>query len=112
MTDYKALTEAIGDYDTGLINDFGGGNVGWWQDYMRAEIGRANDHWRTAYLELWARVQELEEALDSIRQYGSDTLSGRTDGPDDRNWQRGAVLEMTKRADAALQPPETTNDHD
>ena len=34
------------DYDAGLLNDFGGGNTGWWLDYIRAEIGRANDHWR------------------------------------------------------------------
>lgn len=33
------------DYDCGLINDYGGGDVSWWQDYIRAEIGRANDHW-------------------------------------------------------------------
>ena len=35
------------DYDAGLLNDFGGGNVEWWQDYLRAEIGRANDFWRS-----------------------------------------------------------------
>jgi len=34
------------DYDAGLLNDFGGGNVEWWQDYIRAEIGRANNFWR------------------------------------------------------------------
>jgi hypothetical protein len=34
------------DYDAGLLNNFGGGNVEWWQDYLRAEIGRANDFWR------------------------------------------------------------------
>jgi hypothetical protein len=34
------------DYDAGLLNDFGGGNVEWWHDYLRAEIGRANDFWR------------------------------------------------------------------
>jgi hypothetical protein len=34
------------DYDAGLLSDCGGGDVGWWQDYIRAEIGRANDHWR------------------------------------------------------------------
>jgi len=37
------------DYDAGLLNDFGGGDVGWWQDYLRAEIGRANDYWREIY---------------------------------------------------------------
>lgn len=31
-----------------------------------------------------------------------DTLSGRTDGPDDRAWQRESVIEMTRRAIAAL----------
>lgn len=35
------------DYDAGLLNDFGGGDVGWWQDYLRAEIGRANEFWRS-----------------------------------------------------------------
>ncbi len=42
------------DYDTGLINDYGGGNVDWWQDYIRAEIERCNAYWRTiieSYLE-------------------------------------------------------------
>lgn len=34
------------DYDAGLLNDFGGGDVGWWQDYLRAEIDKANDFWR------------------------------------------------------------------
>jgi hypothetical protein len=36
------------DYDAGLIGDHGGGDVGWWQDYIRAEIGRANEYWREA----------------------------------------------------------------
>lgn len=50
-----------------------------------------------------ARVAVLEEALESIRQYGSDTLSGRADGgSDDRQWQREAVREMTRRARTAL----------
>ena len=34
------------DYDAGLLNDFGGGDIGWWQDYLRAEVGRANEYWR------------------------------------------------------------------
>ena len=45
----------------------------------------------------------LLDALDSIRRYGLDTLSGRTDGPDDREWQRAAVNEMTKRARLAIE---------
>src|SRR5690625_2607529 len=44
----QAQGEAQGftDYDAGALNDWGGGDVGWWQDYIRSEIERANDHWR------------------------------------------------------------------
>lgn len=52
---------------------------------------------KTAYIRA-DLVEPLVEALQSIRQYGSDTLSGRADGPDDRQWQRESVLEMTRRA--------------
>lgn len=30
-------------YDAGYLNDFGGGNVSWWHDYIRSELGRAHD---------------------------------------------------------------------
>ena len=50
-----------------------------------------------------AAIPEVVEALKAICQYGSDTLSGRADGGlDDREWQRDAVIEMTKRARTAL----------
>ena len=48
MTTTADKIRALPDYDTGLLNDFGGGNVEWWQTYLRDEIGRANDHWREA----------------------------------------------------------------
>lgn len=48
-------------------------------------------------------IEHLTEALKAIRQYGADTLSGRADGgPNDRDWQRDAVREMTRRARVAL----------
>lgn len=34
------------NYDPGLLNDYGGGNVEWWHDYIRAEIDRCNEYWR------------------------------------------------------------------
>ncbi len=37
---------AESDYDAGLLNDWGGGDVMWWHSYLRSEIARANDHWR------------------------------------------------------------------
>ena len=32
-------------YDCGLINDYGGGDVSWWQDYIRAEVERCSDYY-------------------------------------------------------------------
>lgn len=40
------IRNEFSDYDAGLINDHGGGDVGWWQDYIRSEIQSANEHWR------------------------------------------------------------------
>jgi hypothetical protein len=41
-------SDEIADYDCGMLNDHGGGNVSWWWDYLRYEIGRCNDYWRSA----------------------------------------------------------------
>lgn len=38
-----AVTFALDYYDAGLLGDGGGGNVEWWQDYMRSELSRAHD---------------------------------------------------------------------
>jgi hypothetical protein len=55
------VTDNVPDYDAGLLNDFGGGDVGWWQDYLRAEIGRANDHWRAALTAGNAETPDLDK---------------------------------------------------
>jgi hypothetical protein len=38
---------ALEEYYAGLLNDYGGGNVEWWQDYIRAELGRAYEHYQS-----------------------------------------------------------------
>lgn len=45
----------LGLYDAGKMNDYGGGNVEWWWDYMRAELGRAHDFYTEQAGELIAR---------------------------------------------------------
>lgn len=42
----ERAAEIVPDYDAGLLNDYGGGNVEWWHDYLRAEIERAVDSCR------------------------------------------------------------------
>jgi hypothetical protein len=71
-------------------------------DYGCSPATKAEAEFFDEITRLRAEVEALRNGLDSIRQYGSDTLSGRTDGPDDRAWQRAAVLEMTNRAIRAL----------
>lgn len=45
-----------------------------------------------------AALPELVEVLQSIEQYGSDTLSGNAQGPNDASWYRDGVREMRNRA--------------
>lgn len=39
----EVLRDELESYDAGLFGDYGGGNVEWWHDYMRAELARAHD---------------------------------------------------------------------
>ena len=45
------------EYDAGILNDFGGGDIAWWQDYIRAELGRSHDFYQ-------AEITRLRAALD------------------------------------------------
>lgn len=51
-----------------------------------------------ARADLEAENKRLLDTIDAIYIYANDTLSGRTDGPDDREWQRAAVVEIRNRA--------------
>lgn len=51
-----------------------------------------------ARADLEAENKQLLDTIDAIYIYANDTLSGRTDGPDDREWQRAAVVEIRNRS--------------
>ena len=75
-------------------------------DIMAAsEAGATHDDIRVALAAALAEIERLRKALETIKQYGNDTLSGPIDGPDDRAWHREGVRGMTLRARAALRPP-------
>ena len=44
----RNIAEEIDDYEPGILNDYGEGDIAWWQDYIRCEIAVCNDHWRQA----------------------------------------------------------------
>jgi len=50
-------------YDAGLLNDFGGGDVSWWQDYLRAELEHAHDFYQVQIEAVAARCRSLVDAL-------------------------------------------------
>ena len=67
----------------------------------KCDVQRRDDYMTELEAENAALAEQnakMRKKLASIRRYGLDTLSGRTDGPDDREWQRARVNEMTKRA--------------
>lgn len=47
----------LNEYDAGLLNDFGGGNVEWWQDYMRAELARAYECYQFQIQSGWQPIE-------------------------------------------------------
>lgn len=97
-------------YDAGLLNDFGGGNVGWWQDYIRAELGRAYDFYQSqiaAPQPAQATQSEVtggREAFESCALMEGSLFKRRADDPDkywDGNvqddwelWQARAILTL------------------
>ena len=58
-------------YDAGHLNDFGGGNVGWWQDYIRAELERAHDHYQQQVDALFDGKVLVHETTQELREWVS-----------------------------------------
>lgn len=63
---FSEFANTVCDYDAGLLNNHGGGNVDWWFDYIRAEVGRANSWWRT-------RVEDIAALLAGGPENASST---------------------------------------
>ena len=40
-------TPELDEYEAGLLASAGGGDVEWWQDYLRAELGRAHEFYQS-----------------------------------------------------------------
>jgi len=49
------------NYDPGMLNDFGGGKIQWWQDYIRAEVGRCNEYWQNVLLRETTESRKIGE---------------------------------------------------
>lgn len=62
-------------YDAGLLNAYGGGDIDWWWDYLRAELDRAHEFYEaqcpdTAVLQ--SQLSEAERKLALAREGAVD----------------------------------------
>ncbi len=55
-------------YDAGLLNDYGGGDISWWQGYIKELLGKAHKHCTEGYRDIRDAtvipLSELEEGND------------------------------------------------
>lgn len=70
-------------YDAGLLNDFGGGNVEWWHDYIRSELARAHDFYSSmlAQIEEAAEKEAAEKCFEIVNNIplSANNYGGRVD---------------------------------
>lgn len=56
-------------YDAGNINSFGGGDVEWWQNYIRSELERAHDFYAQQAENIRQQaIRECAEVADDSRR--------------------------------------------
>ena len=78
--------DAMPTYDAGLLSNYGGGDVEWWQDYIRAELNRADDFyqswWQSAHPSPSAPVDiaEVIAAGDKMRDSINDHINAIPNG--------------------------------
>ena len=90
-------------YDAGLLNDFGGGNVEWWQDYIRAELGRAHDFYQSQ-LAPTQPAQATQAELTDEQILSLDCVSIDSDEHGTSFWVDRSTVIKFARAILALRP--------
>ena len=71
-------TDGLDRYDAGLLGNGGGGDVDWWQDYIRAELERAHEYYSDQHEALQRSNAEKDEALRRIKEGALGSMSYAT----------------------------------
>lgn len=114
----KGAGADLATYDAGLLGDYGGGNVEWWQDYLRSELATAHEFYQLQVMasaapalpvegvtvtdEMVEAVEDLLAACES--EFGvpdendedDEAVGGNDDGP------MAITFGMLRRVRAAL----------
>ena len=86
-------------YEAGLLSDFGGGNVDWWQDYIRAELERAEGFYTSEHDRLMAEKDaEIERLRGALYFYANRAVY------DDDYEYGGAIARAALGGDNANKP--------
>lgn len=109
---------ALDAYDAGLLSDFGGGNVEWWQDYIRAELERAHDHYEAQFLTLAStppadRGQGVPEGWRPEVRNFADLMEAQLRANDHKpGWKNDPAMDLIPRLrEEAVELEEATNRH-
>lgn len=61
-----SVIDEVEPYDAGLLGDFGGGNVEWWQDYIRSELQRAHEFYESQLQSRAKPGQTTDKACSTV----------------------------------------------
>ena len=110
-------TAALAPYDAGLLSDYGGGNVDWWQDYLRAQLGAAHDFYQAQVADMrlavaWAKTfgeahDAMQDALIAISRHADNQDIGHIDFRMHAKQQADFTLEQCAGSPGLLDPAPT-----
>jgi NTP pyrophosphatase (non-canonical NTP hydrolase) len=96
-------------YDAGLLGDGGGGDVEWWQDYIRAELERSHEHYLSHFADLAAspsvkgedgwrpEVRAFADLMEEKLRANDHKPGWKSDHPEDLLWRlRQETEELAK----------------
>jgi len=100
-------------YDAGLLNDYGGGNVEWWQDYIRAELARCTEYYEGIIVDKGAEITRLNAVIRAMAKWINHEAWGLfvCDLPTDEDYsgqtcEQVIIDHFTTEAKDVQRPPE------
>jgi len=86
--------DKLKEYDPGLLNDYGGGKVDWWFDYIRSLLKDADEHYNEQIADLYKPPEEVP-----LTPFGLSLLCDEKEIKEavyDKEWTKKAKVGWTK----------------